>query len=182
MGRDTDFEYGANELQGSIADDLPTCMAGVYCPDCSTFHGYCNETRALRNEAKRQGFEFYRESNSIQEAQPQMDLSSQYDKGAKKGGAGGKFKRKPFLKSSDIPVKGTTAKITDVREAPKQMEYSDLLVDLTIGKKEFTWGLKFKSVTLNMIIDELGKRTEKWVGKSVKLIRGGAKGQYVNIG
>src|SRR4029077_6640539 len=102
-----------------------------------------------------------------------MDLGTHYDNDAKSGG--GKFKRRPFLKAKDINAKGSTAKILDFREAPKVMEYSDFLADVSIGKKEFTWGLRSKSVTLNMLIDALGKRTEKWVGKSVKLVRAGAK-------
>jgi len=110
-----------------------------------------------------------------------MDLGSHYDTESKKGGGKG-YKRRPFLKAKDIPAKGCTAKIIDFREAPKSMEYSDFLADIAIGKKEFTWGLRSKSVTLNMLIDELGKRTEKWVGKTIKLVHGGPKGQYVNLG
>ena len=107
-----------------------------------------------------------------------MDLGSHYDKQSKNGGS----KRTPFLKAADIPAKGTTARIIGFREAPKSMEYSDFLLDLTIGKKEFTWGLRTKTVSLNMLIDELGTRTEKWTGKTIKLVRGGNKGQYVNLG
>lgn len=111
-----------------------------------------------------------------------MDLGSHYDKDSKKGG-GGKFKRTPFLTAKDIPAKGTNAKVRDFRVKPKNMGgFSDFLLDVSIGKKEYTWGLRSKSVTLNMLIDSMGKKTEKWAGKSVKLVRGGPKGQYVNVG
>lgn len=110
-----------------------------------------------------------------------MDLSSAYDHDSKNGGGKG-YKRRPFLKAKDIPSKGCSARIIDFREAPKAMEYSDFLADIAIGKKEFTWGLRAKSVTLNMLIDALGKRTEKWIGKTVKLVHGGPKGQYINLG
>jgi hypothetical protein len=109
-----------------------------------------------------------------------MDLGQHYDKDSTKGSK--KFKQRPFLKAKDIPAKGCTAKIIEFREAPKSAEYSDFFMDLSIGKKEYVWGLKSKSVTLNMLIDELGKRTEKWTGKTVKLVRGGSKSQYVNVG
>jgi hypothetical protein len=33
-----------------------------------------------------------------------------------------------------------------------------------------------------MLIDSLGKRTEKWIGNTVKLVIAGAKGQYINVG
>jgi hypothetical protein len=94
----------------------------------------------------------------------------------------GKYVQRPFLKAKDIPAKGCTAKVIEMREAPKQMEYSDFLLDLTIGKKEYTWGLRSQSMSLDQLIDTLGTKTEKWAGKSVKLVRGGPKGQYVNVG
>jgi hypothetical protein len=161
----TDFNYGFNANEPATYE----CMGRSVCVVCGKFHGYCSEisTGATDRAGDAQG-----EHN--------MDVSTLYDKDAKKGG--GKFKQRPFLKAEHIGAKGSSAKITDVREAPKQMEYSDLLVDLTIGKKEFTWGLRSKSITLNMLIDALGKRTEKWIGKTVKLVRGGNKGQYVNLG
>lgn len=109
-----------------------------------------------------------------------MDMNQHYDKDAKSGG--GKFKRRPFLKAKDVAKTGSQAKILDFREAPTAMEYSDFLMDIKIGTKEYTWGLKSKSVTLNMLIDALGKRTEKWIGKTIKLVTAGAKGQYVNLG
>jgi hypothetical protein len=110
-----------------------------------------------------------------------MDLGTHYDSDGKKGGGKG-YKRRDFLKAAHVPKKGCNAKILEFREAPKSMEYSDFLLDLSIGKKEYTWGLKSKTVTLNMLIDALGKRTEKWTGKTIKLVHGGPKGQYVNLG
>jgi hypothetical protein len=165
VGRNTEFNYGFNANEPAIYD----CLGRVICVVCGKFHGYCNELTSATDRAGGHGA-----------PGDGMDLGSHYDKDAKKGG--GKFKQRPFLKSTDVAAKGSTAKITDVREAPKQMQYSDILCDLTIGKKEYTWGLKSKSITLNMLIDELGKRTEKWIGKTIKLVRGGNKGQYVNLG
>ena len=106
-----------------------------------------------------------------------MDLGSHRSKEGKVG----KFKQRPFLKAQDIPAKGCNAKLIEMRQAPKQMEYSDFLLDLTIKKKEYTWGLKSQTMTLDMLIDELGTKTEKWAGKTIKLVRGGSKGQYVNL-
>lgn len=150
-----------------------TCMGSVKCTACGKFLGYCKEVQdILTGTIDRPGNEPNEDST--------MDMTTHYDKDSKKGGK--KYKQRPFLKATDIAAKGSTAKILDFREAPKQIEYSDFLCDIVIGKKEFTWGLRSKSVTLNMLIDSLGKRTEKWTGKTVKLIRGGPKGQYVNVG
>jgi hypothetical protein len=158
-----DFNYGFN------ANELATyaCMGRVTCAACGKLHGYCNEVTPVNDHG------------STDSGENTMDLGSHYDKDAK---SGGKFKQRPFLKAEHVAAKGSSAKITDVREAPKQMQYSDILVDLSIGAKEYTWGLRSKSITLNMLIDALGKRTEKWIGKTVKLVRGGNKGQYVNLG
>jgi hypothetical protein len=92
-----------------------------------------------------------------------------------------KFVKRPFMKAADIPAKGATVKVIEFRTAPKQMEYSDYLCDVSMGKKEFTLGLRNESVLLDMLIDELGTKTERWVGKSVKLVKGGPKGQYINV-
>jgi hypothetical protein len=138
-------------------------MGAVACKACGKHHGYCSELAA------------------IQTGETTMDMSSHYDKDGKSGGGKG-YKRRDFLKAEHIPAKGTSAKILDFREAPKSMEFSDFLLDLAIGKKEYTWGLKSKTITLNMLIDALGKRTEKWAGKTIKLVHGGPKGQYVNVG
>lgn len=163
-----DFEYGYNDPDYKT-NDPPTyaqsCMGLLVCPHCGR-SVMCGD---IHNSV-----------SPITGDDKTMDMSSHYDKEAKSGG--GKFKRRPFLKSTDIASNGSTAKVLDFREAPKQMEYSDFLMDVSIGKKEFTWGLRSKSVTLNMLVDELGKRTEKWIGKTVKLVRAGAKGQYINLG
>lgn len=162
-----DFEYGYNTADYGTSDP-PTyqqaCMGMMVCP-------YCGKAAICGNVEDR--------FKPPQGDQP-VDMSQHYDKDAKSGG--GKYKRRPFLKAKDIPKTGTQAKILDFREAPAAMEYSDFLMDLKVGSKEFTWGLKSKSVTMNMIIDALGKRTEKWIGKTIKLVTAGTKGQYVNLG
>jgi hypothetical protein len=164
----TDFNFGFNALEGR--ENIPTyaCMGNVVCSACNKHHGYCSELTAVQSDRQAEGKD--------------MDLGTHYDNESKKGGGKG-YKRRDFLKAVHIPAKGCVAKIIDFREAPKSMEYSDFLVDLALpGKKEYTWGLRSKSVTLNMLIDALGKRTEKWIGKTVKLVRGGPKQQYVNVG
>lgn len=163
------FPYGHNDPDYATHDPpsyTQACMGMMVCPHCGRAV-ICGDTVTEHEFQPSQG------DNT-------MDMASHYDKDAKSGG--GKYKRRPFIKSKDVAANGSTAKIIDFREAPKQMEYSDFLMDIVVGKKEFTWGLRSKSVTLNMLIDELGKRTEKWVGKTIKLVRAGAKGQYINLG
>jgi hypothetical protein len=162
-------------------------MGNIKCTACGKHHGYCSEVAAQltptgatdRDSDLTNPGQPYRSWWDEQTKENIMDLRQHYDKDTNKGG--GKFKRRPFLKAKDIAAKGSLVKILDFREAPKAMEYSDFLCDVSIGKKEFTWGLRSKSVTLNQLIEKLGKRTEKWIGKTVKLMTAGPKGQYVNV-
>lgn len=86
-------------------------------------------------------------------------------------------KRNDFLKKSAIKESGTSAVIVDVREI--DTEYSDYGVDLKIGAKEYTWGLKSGSVALDQLAELLGKNERKWKGKKVTLYL--HKGKYINV-
>lgn len=92
--------------------------------------------------------------------------------------------RNPFLKSKDVSSKGTKFKITDVQTAPKTMKFSDLVATLQNGKKVFTWGLAFANFTTSELCGRLGTNTDKWIGKTITLIKvpGKKKGQfYINL-
>jgi hypothetical protein len=106
-----------------------------------------------------------------------MDLTAHRSQDTRKS-----FKSRPFLKAKDIPEKGADYTISDFREAPKNMPYSDFLMDVRNGKQEYTVGLRSESVLLDMLIDQLGTKSEKWTGKKVHLIKAGPKGQYINVG
>lgn len=206
----TDFNFGAN-LEPAASDfktrDPPTyaCTGRVTCAACNKFFGYhdavpdmLQEIQALKNLV-RDGLNYDlleipyppRPFQLIPEAwergKPKLDWSNEpmdlkSHRSKDRPGAGGKFARRPFLKAKDIPAKGMKCKIIDFRTAPKQMEYSDFLLDVSNGKKEYTVGLRSQTVLLDMLMDELGTKTEKWPGKSVLFVKGGQKGQYINVG
>jgi len=139
-------------------------MGRVVCANCGKFFGYCSEVEATLTEGKNSwGF----------------DSKSTNTKRSKTGRE--KFKSRPFLKAKDLPAKGATFTILEFRAAPKQMEYSDFLCDIKNGTKEYTLGLR-EGVLLDMLIDELGAKTEKWANKKVRLVKAGPKGQYINVG
>ena len=85
--------------------------------------------------------------------------------------AGNSGEQHPFIKPTDVSPKGTSVKVLDCREAGRGMKFSDILLDLSIGNKKFTWGLRLDSVTTSQLIGELGPNTDKWKGKTIKLIR-----------
>lgn len=77
--------------------------------------------------------------------------------------------RLDFLKPQDVGTK-KDFKVTAVREAPRGMRFSDLLVDVQNGNKRFTVGLSFDSVMLSQIATRLGKDTDRWTGKTLTFV------------
>ena len=167
--------------QPSLCDWCGTIHAGdaANCPDTGTDEDV-QTIQNLPEDTDRDVRIFWYVHNAVKSitegVKEQMDLKSHRSKKT-----GGKFKQRPFLKAEHIPAKGCSARVIELREAPKQMEFSDFLLDLLIGKKEFTWGLRSESVALDMLIDTLGAKSEKWAGKTIKLVHGGPKGQYINL-
>ena len=106
-----------------------------------------------------------------------MDLEAHRSKETKQS-----FKSRPFLKAKDIPEEGGDYTVLEFRQAPKNMPYSDFLMDVRNGNQEYTVGLRSESVLLDMLIDQLGTKSENWIGKKVHLIKAGPKGQYINVG
>lgn len=95
-------------------------------------------------------------------------------------GKTGKFENREWLSSEDLPVKGSKKfKIDNVREAKRNKTGVLAYVDLSAGKTKRVWSLR-KGFTLDIIMDQLGTKTEKWKGKTISLYRGGSEGQYVN--
>jgi hypothetical protein len=91
----------------------------------------------------------------------------------KSGSGGGDFKRRAFLRASDLPKNGKVviARVIEFREAPKGMDFSDYLLDISIGSKEFVIGLK-EGWKLDKLIDLLGPKPAKWAGKTFPLHQG----------
>jgi len=163
MDHDTDFRFGYN------VRDPPgwsECMQRIECPRCGKFHGYCSELQKAASKPPTLG----RNGKD-------MDLKGHRSKDTRKN-----FKSRPFLKPKDIPQKGGDYTILEFRQAPKNMKYSDFLMDVRNGKKEYTVGLSSESVLLDMLIDQLGTESEKWTGKKVHLVKAGPKSQYINVG
>jgi hypothetical protein len=118
-----------------------------------------------------------KDSSKVGERITTMDLKTHRSKDTRKG-----FKQRPFLKAKDISAKGGDYTILEFRQAPKNMQYSDFLIDVRNGKQEYTVGLRSGSVLLDMLIDKLGSKSEQWAGKKIHLIKGGSEGQYINVG
>ena len=150
---------------------MRTVLVAVYVayrvPRYGKFHGYCADLQEVVSK----------DSSKVGEERRTMDLKVHRSKETRKG-----FKQRPFLKAKDIPGKGGDYTILEFRQAPKNMQYSDFLIDVRNGKQEYTVGLRSGSVLLDMLIDELGSKSEQWAGKKIHLIKGGPEGQYINVG
>jgi hypothetical protein len=162
MDRDTDFHFGYNNRD---PPGWSECMQRIECPRCGKSHGYCSELQKAANEPSTLG-----RTGQV------MDLTTHRSQDTKS------FKSRPFLKPANIPEKGGDYTIEDFRQAPKNMPYSDFLMDVRNGKQEYSVGLRSDSVLLDMLIDQLGTESEKWIGKKVHLIKAGPKSQYINVG
>lgn len=99
--------------------------------------------------------------------------------------------RHPFLKPENVGAK-KTFKVIALKEAPRGMRFSDLLLEVADGSKHFTVGVTFDSVMLSQLVSELGPNTDKWPGKKVTFVTAtyipkkgknkGKKTKIVNVG
>jgi hypothetical protein len=70
----------------------------------------------------------------------------------------------PFLKPGALgKSRKGTVKIIGVRDAPAD-SFSDIVVEVTIGKKKYDWGMRFSSGNYRRLHDEFGKNPAKWKG------------------
>lgn len=171
MGRD---DFNPSEFEQKDAPSYKAaCMGLMVCPHCGR-SVICGDLEFLTD-----GKEFHQPTKGELEA---MDISKHRNKD-KGNGASKSFA--PFLNVENIPEKGgLKAKVMEFREAPPGMPYSDFLLDIKTSQGEFTVGLKSESVLLDMLIDKLGPKTEKYKGKAVTFVRGGSgkqKGKYINL-
>lgn len=91
------------------------------------------------------------------------------------------MEQRDWIAPEDLPKKGSSKwKVDGVRDAKKNKTKILLFVDLSKGKIKRVMSLR-KGFTLDNFAEELGTKTEKWVGKFVDLERGGDEGQYVNV-
>lgn len=96
---------------------------------------------------------------------------------AQNSGGGGSY-----LKAADIAARGTTALavIGNVRESTGQYG-AGIDVDVKIGKKQFTFTVKFASGNYPRLLARFGNNPAKWKGK-VKVCRAQHLGKdYVQV-
>ncbi len=88
----------------------------------------------------------------------------------------------PFLKPADLKNgKGELVIIGNLRRAPEG-SFSDLLVDVRIGREQRVWGLRLKSGNYARLYQAFGADPKKWVGKKVKVEVGTHRGkEYVRV-
>lgn len=176
MGRDTDFDYGANVAEPDYnTHDPPTydCMGRVTCGTCGKFHGYCAEIKNFNNYS--QG-------------------GSNVNVGKHMTGAG-TGDRNPFIQAEQVSVKGTKFTIISVREvnsparkAAKGKKASNgfhgLMIDVKNGTHKYCLPVRYDRFDLANIVKQMkSEDTDDWMGKKIKLIRvkGSQGGNFVNV-
>jgi hypothetical protein len=211
MGRDTDFDFGANAIakQGVASTTGPTptyahlsfdvddgfhgCNGLLVCPTCGHSVGYCGEVAALiaRGQAREPSIDYpARPYQLIWEAwnrgQPlEWESWEPMDLGKYKSkDRTGKFEKRDWIDASDFPKnKPRKWRIDGWRDSKKKGKEARGI----IGFVDLTAG-KLKRVmsirtgfTLDAFCDELGTNTDKWAGKFILLEPGGSDNQYINV-
>lgn len=75
-----------------------------------------------------------------------------------------------ILQAGDLKQEGTTqAVILGLKDAPSNFEFSDYLLDVRIGKRDFVLPLKVESSTYQLLTEKLGLDENKWKGKTIEL-------------
>jgi len=90
---------------------------------------------------------------------------------------GGSFN--PFLKPEALGRKGHgTLTILDVRDAPPD-SFSEIVIECSIGKKVYDWGMKFSSGNYRRLFERFGANPKKWKGSIEVGIKEYAGKKYV---
>jgi hypothetical protein len=163
MGRDTDFEFGANTAQpalnaGSIADYISECMGMVVCDRCGKQHGRCAEVRA-RVPKEKYG----------------MNVGAYVQSG--------QGERNPFISAKDVG-KASKWKIIACRPL-KTPKFNGLMLDLKNADRKRAFGVSFERFDLGAIVAQVGSDdTDDWVGCQIALVsKKGKNGKttFVNV-
>jgi hypothetical protein len=94
---------------------------------------------------------------------------------APKQGQGGTFS--DFLKREHIKGEKATLTFLGARE-PSNGSFSDLFVDVKLGNKQYTWGLKADSRNYATLFKRFGSNEKNWKGP-VKVVI--AKDKFINV-
>lgn len=109
-------------------------------------------------------------TREVEQMAPNFGTSEKPDKRDSRG-RGSDTSYSDFIKGSDLPNRGSvTAKVVGFRE--DRLEYSQYQVDILIGKKAYTLGLRDEQDgRLRMLVRVLGGNTDRWKGKTFKMQR-----------
>jgi hypothetical protein len=132
-------------------DDVAKHGANCFCPTCRENSNQNGETNMARSES----------------ANVEKDFSKSVHPGSRGRGGG-----RQFLKGEDLPPGGKiiSARVDAFREAPRNMQFSQYLLDVTMNGRGYTIGIKNEDDSkLAAVVDALGPKTKSWPGKQIKM-------------
>lgn len=120
-------------------------------------------SRAVRNAVKNL-------TREVEKMAPNFGTNEKPDKRDSRA-SGDSSSYSDFIKGSDLPKNGTVnCKVLGLRE--DRLEYSMYQLDFTIGKKQWTLGLRDEQDgRLRMLVRVLGGNSDRWKGKTFKMQR-----------
>lgn len=148
----------------TLADNVARHGANCFCPDCR--EQKTNDTDDWLTNPKRR-----EEEEMAREKQEHVERDFSKSKAAQSGGNSFGNSRQ-FLKAKDLPPKGKiiSVRVDRFRDAPRNMQYSEFLVDVTMNGRGYTIGIKDEEdQKLANMIAVLGPKTKTWPGKTIKL-------------
>jgi hypothetical protein len=174
---------------GPNARNLNRSLDCAYCGATSEYGSEFKDFKALAEHVYRWHVALFAPSATLDDVnillRQQLDAESkQLSKGASnmpvpppKESKNGGTNFAPFLTRDNIKGDKATLVFLGARE-PNGKSYSDLFVDVKIGRETFTWGLKADSRNYSLLFKRFGTNEKNWKGP-VKVVI--AKDKFINV-
>jgi hypothetical protein len=145
MGRDTDFNYGANV----DAEDPNRCMGQVVCKKCGKFHGYCIEVEEEKEKSK-------------------MLPTGEKEDGRRPQRSGGLN----FINTVDLTAQPQEAKILMVKYTDKGKQGPSITLKLAFKNEiRFLWVPCRKSdPRYAILLNSFGPNENNWIDERINLL------------
>lgn len=155
MGRDTDFDFGANAPDVDARGDLVMCMGRIKCAHCGRVYGVCSEVEA--NLTQEENSTMLGSRGTAPGGRPQQQRS------------GYTYVTERDLSSSKeiarvIAVKENT---TEVKEG--QRKYSDVIVKIAFKGETRLFGLKYETPNWEILKESFTQDENKWIDREFYL-------------
>ncbi len=151
MGRDTDFDFGANAPPSVDPDTGGMCQGRVVCVHCGRYYGRCNQVEAeLQNGGP---------YNMLPSAGSKVNTATKG--GSQKSGI-------PYINVTELTSDKATARVIDVRlteQVEGRQNFSDIRLKIAIKGMTRLYGLKTTNPEYDKLLSAFGQDETMWPGR-----------------